>query len=714
MTVTLLQSVAAAFPDATRSGRGLEVRCLAGDHGRYLTLPLPESAATHARLMFHPASLAGGGLSLAGAADADGERRWTLRYDADSQRLHLLGPDAAAMSAAVIGADRWHSVEVAHHPAASALSWWINGLPAGSGALAVGTPACRAAWVGGLDKDPAALGSVYLDEWILADSYVGPHFREPRQDHAGDPARWMVIYNTADPDSVRWAGHYRDAHGLPQMNLLGLYLPTDETISLKQYRQSILDPIESFLTRHTDEPRWMGLLLGYRVPGFVQHPAEDRRLAVADLLHTADTDADFRFNPLTRVGVDQRPTAEQLAGVRFTCRLDAPTLERARAITDRAVALREAEVASTDVLLIEPDRRPAPQGAYPPRLLAWAEGDDAQRLRLERDLVLEAGARPADRPTAFYWGTVRTSVDAAYFGDPSAAAPGARVFAGQWRTDDRAAASLRDPDGGGWIGHALASGYAAAAVSTQNYSDTDIPRAGVFFEALRRGWTLAEAWLVSKALVRGGLYLVGDPLLTVRLPRRGWDLFGPLDRLDQLNPGEPAARLPEHVRRFALPAHLRPTAGRAARYLLRRIEAENHDSAHADAYRWAQTPDGGEAAGEGRGVTPPPTPSWPDRPGWRPRVVDGMLETLLLLPTPWRDEVSFGLQWLSDDGQPPHTIALSPRQRVVHHRAPLPVGPTRFRWRLIAAPGVTFDTPWSLPISATPRRDDFPSVLETY
>ncbi len=707
MSVTLTTSAAAACSDAAASIHGLRAACGLGRAGQFLSVrPAAASAVSHARLLFRPATLAGGSITLTGATDDLGHAQWSLRYDADARRLMLRSPHANDLDHDLLPAINWTCIEVRHDPVDLRLSWWIDGWPRGERTLADATAAAGQHWLGGIEKSHSLVGDYDLDEWVLADQYVGPALHPspssaaPDTLHADDPARWLVLYNTNQPDSLTWALHYRNARNLPYAHLLGLDCTADETISFAQYLDRLLDPLEDYLARH---PRVtiMGVLLGYRMPGYALHPESGEALALGDLLHSSSRTPEVVGNPRGGPVLGPRPRFDESDGLRLTARIDAPTLTRALDLVDRATAWGGRDLVSTDRIMAQPDRRVIDAGGdapFPTRLVNWAQGLDAQRLRSDLLLDLETSEQPADHPTSFYWGWGPPLVPTGFFGDagPAAQDPsaGARVFSCQWRSADSAALTLREAVPQNWIDHALAAGYAAAAATTANYSETDLPHAGPFFEALRRGWTLAEAWMAGKALLRSGLYLVGDPLLTVRFPRAGWDLYGPLTRLDQLRPDHPVARLPAHNRDTRLPGTDAIAEGEVGMYVLRRVDSQGRVETGTTHVRLTRR---GGVAG-----TPPPTPAWPTHDRWMPRLIDDGLAADLYLPRLPTDRELTAVQLLDDRDSPPRTVAVSRRQTVVRLHTELPVVPTRYRWRLLSADGSEHLSPWSLPIHREP------------
>ena len=60
-----------------------------------------------------------------------------------------------------------------------------------------------------------------------------------------------------------------------------------------------------------------------------------------------------------------------------------------------------------------------------------------------------------------------------------------------------------------WVEAAVGAGYVCAAGSSRVYSTGAVPYVRAFFEGLRRGWTLGEAWFVANPILGEGLFLLG-------------------------------------------------------------------------------------------------------------------------------------------------------------------------------------------------------------
>lgn len=690
MSVTLTQSVLSGFPDRTPGGRGLRADCGPGLGGRTAVLDFAENLSPcHVRFVFMSGDFGGGAVTIAGGHAADGSPGWTLTFDPDAARVTLAGPYAANLTADLAPGEAWRCVEVGYATGDGVLRLWIDGVFAGESALDPSAPPLGRVWLGGVYKHRDAVGTLSFDEWVVASDYIGPVVVPPSSTHADDPAAWLVVYNHASPDGALWAAAYRAARGVPLANVLGLDLPTAETIDAAAY-ESLRVAIADYLDRNGLRTQIMGLLLGYAVPGYVAFPSADLPVAVASLLQTDSVGLSVSYRAdVADTAEPKRPEADgDPPAFRLTARIDGPSLADATALTDRALALQAAALASDDRIWI--DRMPSMPSFEPmsDQLSDWAEGLDRQQLRLparisEPSVGTEPSGFEALERDVFYWGWGQVTPPAGYFDAPG----GRRAVLTQLRGTTPSTATLRSPTPSDWAGRALAAGYAAVVVATRSASLSEVPFARPFFAALRAGWTVAEAWAVAHLYPRGAYYLVGDPLLRVATPRAGWDVYGPHTRTDDFDPDRPAAALPDGVTDWSLAVEHQPPDQQPRRYWVRRRDEYGRSDGVTRPLALAAV---GDAA-----VGVPTPPAWPDRTGWALDTTGDSLDATLLFAAPPANGELASLELIDDRGGVP-VSATPPRHDVwVRVSLPRPAEATRYRWRWTTPAGLSSTGPWS-------------------
>lgn len=521
--------------------------------------------------------------------------------------------------------------------------------------------------------------------------------------HAGEPHRWLVIYDLNNSDSLAWAEAYRLRRGIPSVNLCGLDLPGSETLTPAQY-ETTRQQISDYLSNNGLVGEVVGLLLGFGVPGYADIASLGVPTPVSSYLHTDDTHGSTIVNPLHQDPIDSRPSVEDLGAIRLTGRIDAPDLASALAWLDRADALAAQALAhdqDADLLIdINPDN-PNIGPSLSGLVADWVVGMDFKRLRLPAT-IYDASALDASENEAVVWGWRHAAPPSGFFDGPA----GRRLLCLQFAPEPQPATTARDADGTDWLSSAAREGFAAVAVASRPYSISEMPLPHLFFEALRLGWTLAEAWLVAQPFLRGGLQLLGDPLMRIDFPKAGFDVFGPVDRLEQIDFDQPVAILHAGETQAQLAPSDAPTPGGSSRYLVRRYDAEGRPDLAASTVH---------AALEQSAVVTPALPAWPAGGGWRVGRRDSAIRMTAVWPRSIRgmgvDRVELYGQTSGND--PILIDAMSPvaGQRQATFLSQSPTVTTRFRFRVVQGPAV-INTPWSAWVQAPAPANSQLTLLE--
>ena len=229
------------------------------------------------------------------------------------------------------------------------------------------------------------------------------------------------------------------------------------------------------------------------------------------------------------------------------------------------------------------------------------------------------------------------------------------------------------------------------SASCRPYTLSAQPQLGVFFEAIRLGWTLAEAWLVCQPFLRSGMQLLGDPLLTLQLPRSGFDIYGPSAGLEAIDLAQPALRLPETGMSVVLSGDLLATEDEPALYWVRRIDAQGRGDG-ASASVAVQLVDG-------LAVEPPALPAWPDAAGWRVHAKASGVEIIALWPTVSTVRGIARVQVEAERAGAIHEIVWQGEPvaglRYIKAVFETPTDTPRLRWHIHHANGAQRVSPWS-------------------
>lgn len=659
-----------------------------------------EYPTLYSRLMVNATEASGGQLTLSGGVRGDGRSVWQLVLDTDSPSVRL-EVDTTQVSAALPNAIAWHCIEVSLDAASGQATLHVNGIERGT--LSTSYDPTRQLWIGGAFFTHGLMGTVQLDHWLISQQPIGVPVAAPLQDDGSDPRRWLVVYNRDDADSCTWAETYRARRSVPYANLCGLDLPTDEAISAPQF-ETMRQSINDYLDKNHLRQQVIGVLLGLNVPGYADVAGQGTLTPITSYLHTDDAHGLPAVNPLYQSTITHRPGAADFVGVRLTGRIDAPSLAEAVALMDRADALFSQPLshdAGADLLVdINPDN-PNIGPVYTQPVADWASGSGLSSLRLPTK-VYDVQAPASASNEAVVWGWRDAAPPPGYFDDPG----GRRAICMQFDPEPIPAVSVRDTAASDWLGIALQAGYAFAAAPSRAYSLSSLPMPHLFFEGLRQGWTVAEAWLVAQPFVRDGLQMVGDPLMPIAFPKAGYDVYGPVKRLDLIDLDSPFAMLHAGEDELTLPTGQLPASGEAARYLVRRVDDQGR-SDHACAATFA--------AIEQDQVIRPARPAWPAHDGWSVLSRGGRLllsaywpESLLACAI---DAVKLIAQVGIEDPITLSEITPAPGQRRVVVESEQPSEPTRYRFSVVQGPA-TFNTPWSSVVQPTTPAAQTLTVLE--
>jgi uncharacterized protein (TIGR03790 family) len=691
MSVTLTQVNEGGHPDRPAGGgAAMQIDCAMGIAGASLSVNLtPPMSTFHIRVAVHVDTLVGGELAILIGFDASDDEVVRLSIDAD-EMFAVVHAGAGEMAGVLSPSLPWHCIEIGFDEAVDEMRLWIDGVPV-SQVSAMCEPLASLA-MGGMFKPSAMTGRAMLDELVVDNSYIGPVIVEPGGPYADDPTRWLVIYSRQSDDSVNWVEHYRQARGVPLANLLGLVLPDDETITQSQL-DVIRLAIKDYLDRHALGSEVIGILFGYGVPGY--YLRDDGAVEpVASRLHTLDAADHAIGNTVSATTLPARPTSDSLGDMRLTSRIDGPDLAAAIALVDRAGALMALEDIDGDDMTLWFDAvngMPAFE-LIEQQMLEWVESVERQMLRLPLCMTEPTGP-PSEvsfseiHDDGFFIGWSAASMPEGFLGEPA----GRRIFAMQLNPAEATGPTLRDSEAGGWAGGLLRAGYASVAGSSRVISASNLPCWSTFFESLRQGWTLAEAWFTALPVLGDGLHLVGDPLFKPPLPRAGWNVYGPFSQWSQANGGQPIAALRRNQTDWAIPAEHRPGSGVEGIYLVRRVDLQGVEETGLTHLRVMNS------AGDALSV--PASPCWPRGAGWRAEAVEDGLR----MRCQWADhisaagvgqvhlieEVSGLLPQIVETLQPHH---LARDITVVHVPGSWPV---RYRFRAVHHEGGWCDSPWS-------------------
>ncbi len=347
---------------------------------------------------------------------------------------------------------------------------------------------------------------------------------EPTERYADQPDSWLVLYNLNVPESIEWAIWYRDQRNIPPENMIGLYASTSEHLnSLADVQAQLVGPVRAILENDPElRERIMGILLGYRLPGHYASPplGGPGGYSVADAFQDM-TDDDLPPNvqkgynllcphfsqsmlpPEGRLTKSRMPDFHHIVA-----RIDAPTLELAKAMTTRAKAIESqnhylmGEIAGFDYSDTQ-----FSAGVWPwlqdavnsPELM------DVPWLEFDSDVEgIDRDAFRIDTHDVANWNNGRLFSEF----------PGSRIFAYNFNSWGATTVRSTTAENGRFVPNAIANGYAAGIGSTGE-PQYAAPLPKILVGCLREGWTLGESFFLCNPLNDWMWTLVGDPFLRV-------------------------------------------------------------------------------------------------------------------------------------------------------------------------------------------------------
>lgn len=351
----------------------------------------------------------------------------------------------------------------------------------------------------------------------------------PSQRTANMPDSWLVVYNSNDFFSSVWANNYLVSRNIPVENMLGVAASSEEHLQTRQEAEAqIIGPVRDYLTSHPEiEPRIMGILVGYGVPGSFGTPPTggpggysianaledmwDDDLPSAEQREFNLIDNPQFLDPPQMLPPNGRLTkATMQAGRYMVARIDAPSWLAAINITTRAKAFESsgASLAGQFVYHDYVDLQALPQGEW-----TWL------RMAVEEPGLAGTPWREFDSDTepvsfaAFRFGThALTGWNDSRLYD---GIPGARILAFNYNSFGATTVRSVTAQGGRYVPNALAAGYLAAIGATGEPQCCLGPIPETMIAGLREGWTIGESYYIASVYDDWMWTLFADPLMTV-------------------------------------------------------------------------------------------------------------------------------------------------------------------------------------------------------
>lgn len=376
----LTQDVAASFPDRGDVGMLLTMSSGAGEH--YIEHDLgAEQDPLYVRLMLGLGTASGGAVTFGRCLDDGAVETLSASLDADTGALTVDLAGGDQLLGTLHPNMPWHCVEIL--VSATTATLWINGVAIMTKTGSYGALASQTVRIGCITKDTATIGALYLDEWIMSTTYIGPVVIEPSSAFPSDPTRWLVLYNRDDDDSVTWAEHYRSVRSVPYANLVSLSVSTYELITDVD-ATTIKAAVSDYLTDNRLDANVVGILIGYGFPGVAAGPPVRSLASMLAVLDDNTEAANTRYQSGV-VGTDDLPDRSSLLIVPpyYVAEMNAPSLADAMDLDDRADALTVTDAVWRELTVLDPatDKLAAAASSWDD-LAAYLADVESQQVRL--------------------------------------------------------------------------------------------------------------------------------------------------------------------------------------------------------------------------------------------------------------------------------------------------------------------------------------------
>lgn len=352
-------------------------------------------------------------------------------------------------------------------------------------------------------------------------------------------AQVIVVANSASAESLEVANRYIEARGIPKENIIALSTSQEETITWREFVDSIWIPLEDQLVARkwidgvpmklrdaADRKKYF--VSGHRIAFLVTCRGIPLRIKHEPALYKSvppQTDnAFFRTNAGAVDGElallaepnheingyvrnplfdDDRPPKAELARVIKVARLDGPTVEDAISLCDRAIEAERTGLigrAYVDVGGIHPDGD------------RWLNAAADQLVALGFETTVDRASTTFPATAVFespvlYFGWYAPSLNGPF------AVPGFRFPAGAiaMHIHSFSAATLRNPQTG-WCGPLIARGVTATVGNVYEPYLQLTHRPDLLLRALARGENFGDAACYAQPALSWQVIAIGDPL----------------------------------------------------------------------------------------------------------------------------------------------------------------------------------------------------------
>jgi len=472
------------------------------------------------RLPSEPTWSSGNALYLLDCRGTDKSMAVRLQASGSSFRLQILtyqgANEAAYTDTLPLAYNRWYYVAAVGEwdGSGAQAGLYLDGVLRGTASKAGEATSNRPTYIrlGNTWANAGVSMTFHADEVKVATSYPEPYVPTPPDEYPC-AERTCVLFRQVSSISEQFADYCVSQLGIPRANLIPLAAAAaDESLAdYATFQTQVEDGIDDYFALNpTVADNCSCFLVGFGVPGYFVSGGV-RHSATARLMNYGTAFSSQTANPLYAPSTVSRLTQTALGGKYLACRIDLDTVADAKTLIDRALTVAAlAELPDTDTLYCDEADYLASLGGQHLRILTAALGTYAN--------------------DAFIWGNT---------GTPSFGTAGSRAVFVDDSTESGYA--LRTADPLYTVRSALlTTGYAAGLGECVAVDGFD---AKSFFEMLRVGGTLAEAFAVAVEHLDYVAVAVGNPLMTVAFQDDGYNLYRGAGGIENVDFDSPVAYL---------------------------------------------------------------------------------------------------------------------------------------------------------------------------
>ena len=347
---------------------------------------------------------------------------------------------------------------------------------------------------------------------------------------------FILVYRLNDLDSAECAVYYASARGLdtssenPSGNtgtiggvnwqvdgqLVGISCSNNEILSSSsEFNTNVLNPIKDAISNANElqgKTIW-GIILGYNVPGGYQDGDDiiSSTSRISRLNHTFDKKLKNKFYNRS---IFKRFDSTDAEFALICSRIDAPTLALVKEYIDNAEVLKKQRSVNGKFYLDPYSDRAGTYADEYKDSLVFFKNNKLTETNLDvwsttfLDPYIDVSI-PYVLDDSFVWSWFTNRGNSTFFQQSSSL----RVFF--YNADYDSGYSVRNSNSNKWVTLSLNAGYVCAAGALSNPSYRGFLNPTPFFDALIRGATIGEAYMVSVPYLNWTISLFGDPLASV-------------------------------------------------------------------------------------------------------------------------------------------------------------------------------------------------------